>query len=135
MLNKIFLQGRLTKDPEIKATNSGKTVAVYCIACDRDFKDSAGERGVDFVNIVSYGYDAEFVKSYYSKGSMALIVGRLQLRSWEDKDGNKRYATEVVTEHVYFGEGKKKEDWTAAAATAPAVNADDFDDGAGELPF
>lgn len=133
MLNKIFLQGRLTKDPEIKATNSGKTVALFTIACDRDFKDSAGERGVDFVNIVSYGYDAEFAKSYYSKGSMALIVGRLQLRSWEDKDGNKRYATEVVTEHVYFGEGKKQNDWTKAAESAPDVSAEDFSDG--QLPF
>ena len=135
MLNKCLEMGRMTKDPEIRATNSGKTVALFTLAVERDFKDSNGERGADFINCVCYDKTAEFVKNWFHKGSMAVAVGRLQIRDWTDKDGNKRYSTEIVCENVYFGESKKKEDWTAAAATAPEVNADDFDDGAGELPF
>lgn len=107
MLNKIFIMGRFTKDPEIKATQSGKMIALFTIASERDFKNSSGEKETDFINCVAYGSTAEFIKSYFYKGSMAVVVGRLQIRNYTDKDGNKRTAAEIVTDSVYFADSKK----------------------------
>lgn len=107
MLNVSIIMGRLTKDPEIKATNSGKAVALFTLAVERDFKNSEGKRETDFINCVAYGDTAEFVKVYMSKGSMAICIGRIQVRNYTDKDGNKRYVTEIICEKVNFGESKK----------------------------
>lgn len=109
MLNKSFLQGRMTKDPEIRQTNSGKAVALFALAVERDFKDSSGERGVDFINCVAYDHVAEFIKNWFHKGSMAVVVGRLQIRDWTDREGNKRQSSEIVCESVYFGDSKRTE--------------------------
>lgn len=108
MMNKIFLMGRLVADPELKSTPSGTMVCTSRIACDRDIKDkTTGERKTDFINLVSWRSAAEFVARYFRKGSMIAVVGRLQIRDYVDKDGNKRYATEVVTENIYFADSKQ----------------------------
>ena len=102
MLNHIIIMGRLTRDPELRKTNTGASVASFTIANDRDF----GEKETDFVDIVAWKNTADFVSKYFTKGRMAVVVGRLQLRSWNDKDGNKRKTAEVVAENVYFGDSK-----------------------------
>ena len=108
MLNKIIIMGRLTRDPELRRTQSGTAVASFALAVDRDFKDQAtGERGVDFIDCVAWGHTGEFASRYFAKGRMAVVEGRLQLRDWTDKDGNKRRTAEVLTEHVYFGDSKR----------------------------
>ena len=108
MLNHIVLMGRLTRDPELRRTASGVAVASFSLAVDRDYqsKESA-EKGVDFIDIVAWRNTAEFVSKYFTKGSMAVVSGRLQIRSWNDKDGNKRRSAEVVADNVYFGSSKK----------------------------
>ena len=99
MLNKIFLMGRLVADPELRTTPSGVSVSTFRIACDRDFKDKeTGERETDFINIVAWRQTAEFVSRSFSKGRMAVVVGRLQIRNYTDRDGNKRTAAEVIAE-------------------------------------
>ena len=101
-LNRITIMGRMTKDPELRRTNSGKAVASFTLAVDRDF-----EKGkTDFIECVAWGNTAEFVAKYFAKGRMAVASGRLQLRDWTDKDGNKRKTAEVVTDNVYFGDSK-----------------------------
>lgn len=111
MLNKIFLMGRLVADPELKQTPSGVAVATFRIAVDRDFKNKeTGERETDFVTIVTWRSTAEFVSRYFSKGRMAVVEGRLQIRPYTDRDGNKRSATEVVADNIYFGDSKRDED-------------------------
>ena len=107
MLNHITIQGRLTKDPELRHTGSGTAVASFTIACERDFKDQNGEKQTDFVNVVAWRNTAEFVSKYFSKGSMIIASGRLQMRSYTDKNGNKRTAAEVVIDNGYFGDSKK----------------------------
>ena len=108
MLNHIVLMGRLTRDPELRRTNSGTAVATFTVAVDRDFASGAtGERETDFIDIVAWRNTAEFVSKYFTKGRMAVISGRLQIRNWNDKDGNKRRSAEVVAENVYFGESKR----------------------------
>lgn len=108
MLNHIVLQGRLTRDPEIRHTSSNVPVASFSLACDRDFKDkSTGEKGVDFITVVARRATAEFVSKYFAKGRMAVVAGRLQMRDWTDKDGNKRTSAEIVAENVYFGDSKQ----------------------------
>ena len=108
MLNKIFLQGRLVADPELRHTQQGTPVASFRLAVDRDFKSqSTGERGADFINIVAWRSTAEFVSRYFNKGRMALVEGRLQMREYTDRDGNRRYATEVVADNVYFGDSRR----------------------------
>lgn len=108
MLNHIVLMGRLTRDPELRRTGSGIAVASFTLAVDRDYapKDG-GARETDFIDIVAWRSTAEFVSKYFSKGRMAVVSGRLQIRPWEDKDGNKRRSAEVVADNVYFGESKR----------------------------
>lgn len=110
MLNHITLMGRLVKDPELRRTNSGTPVATFTIAVDRDFADKqSGEKETDFCDIVVWRNTAEFVSKYFAKGRMAVVSGRLQMRRWQDKDGNKRVSAEVVADSVYFGDSKKDE--------------------------
>jgi len=110
MLNQVVLMGRLTRDPELRHTSNGTPVASFSIAVDRDFasKDS-GERGVDFIDVVAWRNTGEFVSKWFTKGKMAVVTGRLQIRDWNDKDGNKRRSAEVVADNVYFGESKRDE--------------------------
>lgn len=115
MLNHITIMGRLTRDPELKTTNSGVPVVSFSLAVDRDFADKeSGERGVDFVDVTAWRHTAEFVSRYFTKGRMAVVSGRLQTRNWTDKDGNKRKAVEIVAENVYFGDSKRNDSETAA---------------------
>ena len=109
MLNHIVLQARLCKDVELRRLPSGKSVASVSVACDRDFSKEGGERETDFVDIVAFGKTADHLASYYTKGKMIIVSGRLQIRSYTDKDGNKRRAAEVVADSVYFGDSKKSE--------------------------
>ena len=109
MLNKIILMGRLTHAPELRRTQSGTAVASFTLAVDRDFKDQSGERAVDFIDIIAWRSAGEFVAKYFTKGRMAVVVGRLQIRNWVDKEGGKRRAVEVVADSVYFGDSKKEE--------------------------
>ena len=108
MLNHITIMGRLTRDPELRRTGSGIAVASFTVAVDRDFapKDG-GDRETDFIDCVAWRQTGEFVSKYFSKGSMAVVSGRLQIRGWTDKDGNKRRTAEVVADNVYFGESKR----------------------------
>lgn len=107
-LNKIDLMGRLVRDPELRHTGSGVPVASFTLAVDRDFADKqSGQKETDFIDITAWRSTAEFVSKYFTKGRMAVVSGRLQMRKWEDKDGNKRTSAEVVAENVYFGDSKK----------------------------
>lgn len=131
MLNHIVLMGRLTRDPELRRTNNGTAVAGFSLAVDRDYADKeSGEKGVDFIDIVAWKGTAEFVTKYFTKGRMAVVDGRLQIRQWTDKNGNKRYTAEVVANNVYFGDSKKEN--AAQAASPEFVELDDED---GDLPF
>ena len=105
MLNHITIMGRLTKDVELRRTGTGTAVASFTIACDRDF----GEKETDFIEIVAWRNTAEFASKYFSKGRMAVVSGRLQIRSWTDKEGNKRRNAEVLADSLYFGDSKKEE--------------------------
>lgn len=107
MLNKIVIMGRLTADPEMRRTQSGTGVASFTIACERDFADKSGEKETDFIECVAWHKTADFVDQYFSKGKMAIVSGRLQKRTWKDKDGNNRQTAEIVVENIYFGESKK----------------------------
>ena len=108
MLNKVFIMGRLTRDPELRRTQTGTAVASFSLAVDRDFKDkSTGERTTDFIDVVAWRQTGEFVSRYFTKGRMAVAEGRLQMREWTDKDGNKRRPAEVVADNVYFGDSKQ----------------------------
>ena len=111
MLNKIFIMGRLTRDPELRRTQTGTPVASFSLAVDRDFKDkSTGERATDFIDVVAWRQTGEFVSRYFSKGRMAVVEGRLQIREWTDKEGNRRTTAEVVADNVYFGDSKRDGD-------------------------
>ena len=108
MLNHITIMGRLTRDPELRRTGSGIAVASFTVAVDRDFGGrDGGERETDFIDCVAWRSTGEFVSKYFTKGSMIVVSGRLQIRSWNDKDGNKRRSAEVVADNVYFGESKR----------------------------
>ena len=107
MLNHITIMGRLVKDPELRRTGSGIAVASFTLAVDRDFKSDNGEKETDFIDVVAWRNTGEFASKYLSKGRMAVVSGRLQIRSWTDKDGNKRKSAEVVTDNVYFADSKK----------------------------
>lgn len=107
MLNTITIMGRLTRDPELRRTSSGVAVASFTLACERDFAAQGETRETDFIDIVAWRYTAEFVDKYFSKGQMAIVTGRLQIRNWEDKEGNKRRSAEILADHVYFGEAKR----------------------------
>ena len=110
MLNHIVIMGRLTRDPELRRTGSGVAVASFSVAVDRDFAGREnGERETDFIDCVAWRNTGEFVSKYFTKGSMIVVSGRLQIRSWTDKEGNKRRTAEVVADNVYFGESKRNE--------------------------
>lgn len=120
MLNHIALMGRLARDPELRHTQSGLPVTSFSIACERDFKDANGEKVTDFIDIVAWRSTAEFVSKYFTKGRMAVIDGRLQLRDWTDRDGNKRRSTEIVANSVNFGDSKPQDQAAPASGYAPA---------------
>ena len=159
MLNHIVLMGRLTRDPELRRTGSGIAVATLRLAVDRDYAPKDGSpRETDFIDVVAWRSTAEFVCKYFTKGRMAVVSGRLQIRPWEDKDGNKRTAAEVVADNIYFGDSKRDADGGGSyggsyggysapahsapvpppAYTAPMGGGSQFaelDDDDGELPF
>ena len=118
MLNKIFIMGRLTRDPELRRTQSGTPVTSFSLAVDRDFKSQSGEKETDFIDVVAWRQTAEFVARYFTKGRMAVVEGRLQIRDWQDRDGNKRRSAEVVADNVYFGDSKRDSQSDAAAMAA-----------------
>ena len=163
MLNHIVIMGRLTRDPELRYTQSQIPVASFRVAVDRDF-GRGEERQTDFIDCVAWRSTGEFVSKYFQKGSMAVVSGRLQMRDWTDKDGNKRTSDEVVADNVYFGESKRRDgdprdsygprdsyaprdnyaardsygqrDSRDSAPRQPAPSAfAELDDGDGELPF
>lgn len=149
MLNQIVLMGRLTRDPELRHTQSGVAVASFTIAVDRDFgSKDGGEKQTDFIDIVTWRNTAEFVSKYFAKGRMAVVSGRLQIRDWTDKDGGKRRSAEVIADNVYFGDSKKSEGGQesyggqsygnsyGSSYKAPAIESEftELDDD-GELPF
>lgn len=135
MLNKIVLMGRLVRDPELRRTGGGTAVAALTLAVDRDYKSQSGEKETDFIDVVAWRSTAEFVNKYFTKGRMAVVEGRLQLRDWKDKDGNSRRSAEVVAEHVYFGDSKRPESDTAFAPLASGDFREIPEDEEGELPF
>ena len=131
MLNRIIVMGRLTRDPELRHTQTGTAVASFTLAVDRDFKDKqSGEKATDFIDIVAWRQTGEFVSRYFTKGRMAVVEGRLQMREWTDKDGNKRRSAEVVADNVYFGDSKRDAEgagsynsgYTGGYNAAPAGN-------------
>lgn len=138
MLNHITVMGRLTKDPELRRTGSGVAVTSFTVAVDRDFKNN-GETETDFIDCVAWRQTGEFVHQYFSKGRMAVVSGRLQIRSWTDKDGNKRKTAEIVADNVYFADSKKETTTGGFNAPIPAsAPASDFamlDDSDEGLPF
>jgi single-strand DNA-binding protein len=109
MLNKVILMGRFTRDPELKSTPQGVSTCSFALAVDRNFTREGEERKADFINCVAWRSTAEFISKYFRKGSMAAIEGSIQTRSWDDNEGKKRYATDVVVRQIYFAESKKDE--------------------------
>ena len=130
MLNHIVLMGRLCADPELRRTNSGTPVTSFTLAVDRDFKSQNGEKEADFVPVIAWRNTAEFVSKYFTKGRMAVVEGRLQMRNWTDKDGNKRTTAEVVAENVYFGDTKREDSRSQAEPEYAEIQEED-----GDLPF
>ena len=150
MLNKIILMGRLTRDPELRKTGNGTAVTSFTLAVDRDYKPQDGARETDFIDVVAWRSTAEFVSKYFTKGRMAVVEGRLQIRDWTDRDGGKRRSAEVIADNVYFGDSKREggSDYSPAPAygtpapsrgyAAPAGGQSDFaeiGEEDGELPF
>lgn len=141
-LNRIIIMGRLTRDPDLRSTASGVAVASFTLAVDRDFAPKDGERETDFIDCVAWRNTAEFVSKYFSKGKMAVVDGRLQIRDWVDKDNNKRRTAEIVADNVYFGESKKDSDggnfrneYHTPAYTEPTSDFAELDFDDGDLPF
>lgn len=132
MLNRIIVMGRMTRDPELRRTNSGTAVASFTVAVDRDFKSQSGEKETDFIDVVAWRNTAEFVSKYFSKGRMAVVEGHLQIRDWTDKDGNKRRTAEIVADSVYFGDSKR--DGGDTAQNEPQGGFSEIEDN-GDLPF
>ena len=145
MLNHITIMGRLTRDPELRRTGSGIAVASFTLAVDRDFPTKeTGEKETDFIDCVAWRQTGEFVSKYFTKGRMAVVSGRLQIRKWQNDQGENRYSTEVVADNVYFGdsnrEGNTGNTPTPAPSYTPPVTPDasDFallDDDDAQLPF
>ena len=148
MLNRIILMGRLTRDPELRHTLTGTAVASCSLAVDRDFRNrDSGEKGVDFIDVVAWRNTAEFVSKYFTKGRMAVVEGRLQIRDWTDREGGKRRSAEVVADNIYFGDSKRDGETGGASFSRPAAPADygmppvggdqfaELADDDGELPF
>lgn len=135
MLNKIFIMGRLARDPELRHTQSGTAVASFTLAVDRDYKDKqTGEKATDWIDCVAWRQTGEFVSKYFTKGRMAVVEGRLQMRDWADKDGNKRRSAEVVADSVYFGDSKPSEGGGSRSYSASPTY-EDLGDDDGTLPF
>ncbi len=149
MLNHIDLMGRLTRDPELRRTQSGIPVTSFRIAVDRDFQSKdGGDKQTDFIDIVAWRNTAEFVAKYFTRGRMAVVSGRLQIREWTDKDNNRRTTAEVVADNVYFGDSKRDSAAPGQGGQSydrppygnydapPAISADFSEaDDDGELPF
>ena len=139
MLNHITIMGRLTRDPELRRTKSGTAVASFALAVDRDFgQKDGGEKETDFIDCVAWKSTAEFVSKYFTKGRMAVVSGRLQIRGWTDQNGNKRRTAEVVAESVYFGDSKKdsnNQQEYSQPNNAPAQNYEVIDEEDEGLPF
>ena len=150
MLNKIFIMGRLTRDPELRRTQSGTAVTSFTLAVDRDFKSQSGEKETDFIDVVAWRSTAEFAAKYFTKGRMAIVEGRLQIRPWTDKEGNSRRSAEVVADNIYFGDSKRDSagdmgGYSAPSYTAPAGGYSapvggpsgfaEIDEEDGDLPF
>ena len=141
MLNKIIIMGRLTRDPELRRTGSGTAVTSFSLACDRDFKSQSGDKETDFIEVVAWKNTAEFVSKYFSKGRMAVVEGRLQIRDWTDKSVNKRITAEVVADNVYFADSKRSEPNENQKENFNALSgrlSDDFvpiSEEDGEIPF
>ena len=130
MLNRIVVMGRCGKDPEIRMTQKGTPVASVTLAVDRDYSADQNKE-TDWIDVVAFGKTAEFVEKYFSKGQMAVVSGRLQIRNWEDKEGNKRRSAEILADHVYFGEGKKER----AETYEPQGEFNEITDDDPDLPF
>lgn len=144
MLNHIDIAGRLTRDVELRRTGSGVPVASFTIACDRDIANKqTNEKETDFVDVVAWRSTAEFVSKYFSKGRMAVVSGRLQIRNWTDKDGNKRRTAEIVADNVYFGDSKNSNSGgefgtnggNSGNFNAPASDFAMMEDDDAQLPF
>lgn len=142
MLNHITIMGRLTKDPELRYTQSQTAVASFTVAVDRDFKNKGtGEKETDFIDCVAWRNTAEFVNKYMSKGILVVVSGKLQIRDWKDKSGNNRKSAEVVADNVYFGESKKSGGSTASNISPSGkpypkgTTFSEIEDAEGELPF
>lgn len=135
MLNKIILMGRLTRDPELRRTQSGTAVASFTIAVDLDYRAASGEKETDFIDIVAWRSTAEFVSKYFAKGRMAVVEGRLQIRDWKDKDGGKRRSAEVVADNVYFGDSRRSSDEMPMPAEPGGNQELEEQESGGELPF
>ena len=145
MLNHITIMGRLTRDPEMRSTQSGVAVASFTLAVDRDFGGKDGsEKQTDFIDCTAWRHTAEFVSKYFTKGRMAVVEGRLQIREWQDKEGNKRRSAEINADNVYFGDSRPAQaegasGYGEADAFKDFPPLDDFPSAAGssdkELPF
>ena len=133
MLNKIFIMGRLTRDPELRRTQSGTAVTSFSLAVDRDFKSQSGEKETDFIDVVAWRNTGEFAAKYLAKGRMAAVEGRIQVRDWQDKDGNRRKSVEVVADNVYFADSKR-DSKPQESRTVDDQEFDEIEDD-GDLPF
>lgn len=119
MLNKVLIMGRLARDPELRRTQSGTAVASFTLAVDRDYKAASGDRETDWIDCVAWRQAGEFVSRYFTKGRMAVVEGRLQIRDWTDNNGNKRRSTEVLVENIYFGDSKNTKPGEPATERKP----------------
>ena len=155
MLNVVAIMGRLVADPELRTTPQGINVCSFRIACDRNFARQGEQRQADFIDIVAWRSQAEFVSKYFTKGRMAVVEGRLQIRDWTDREGGKRRSAEVVADNVYFGESKRRDGGDTSRPAAPSASApahrgsyggydnvpqggsafSELDDDDGDLPF
>lgn len=130
MLNKTIQMGRFTRDPELRSTPQGVSTCAFTLAVDRDYKEADGTRKTDFINYVAWRQTAEFISKYFRKGSMAVVEGSLQTRSWDKTEGGKGFATEVIVNNIYFGDSKKDTEEAPVITPETILSADD-----GDLPF
>lgn len=133
MLNSVIIMGRLTRDPELRRTQGGTAVTSFTMAVDRDFKSQSGEKETDFIDVVAWRNTGEFAAKYLAKGRMAAVEGRIQVRDWQDKDGNRRKSVEVVADNVYFGDSKR-DSKPQESRTVDEPEFDEIEDD-GDLPF
>jgi len=148
MLNHIVIMGRLARDPVLRVTQSQTSVASFTLAVDRDYSGSnGGEKQTDFIDCVAWRQTADFVNKYFKKGSMAVVSGRLQVRTWQDREGGNRRTAEVIVDNIYFGESKRRNDSDSSSdnsyvdtsyepAPVESTNAfSDLTEDDGDLPF